>query len=252
MTSITSYIWAMNELARFNARTIECGALAINRILGLFITPVARPLIDCGGVSAMPPDPVTTVHDEGRDGFFAERGCPYPPNDRRFDAWWEGYHEAEADTAAGDMSCRQAYVAAKPRFSPMNTETEAMIDGMVPPLASERFHWIRRREIASSDQIPEWTTIGEWNNGMWTVPGSRKIASPNEMSSWGWSYLRPLLPHPLVVDEITGLCRYVTQDDIRRMEAICAAFDHVVGNARSSIECADRLRERLRGSISNG
>lgn len=52
----------------------------------------------------MAADTKPTVHDEGRDGFFAERGCPYPPNDQRFDAWWEGYHEAEADTAAGDAS----------------------------------------------------------------------------------------------------------------------------------------------------
>jgi len=38
------------------------------------------------------------VHEEGRDGFFAERYCPYPSSDPRFDVWWEGYNEACADT----------------------------------------------------------------------------------------------------------------------------------------------------------
>ncbi len=39
-----------------------------------------------------------TAHEEGRDGFFAETGCPYQSDDPRFDAWWDGYYDAKSDT----------------------------------------------------------------------------------------------------------------------------------------------------------
>lgn len=36
----------------------------------------------------------------GREGFFAETGCPYDPNQAEWEIWWDGWREAEYDTDA--------------------------------------------------------------------------------------------------------------------------------------------------------
>ncbi len=52
-------------------------------------------------------------------------------------------------------------------------------------------------------------------------------------------------PHPLVVDESSGLCRYATHNDIHRLEAICSAYKAMVADARERVVASDRLIGRL-------
>lgn len=78
------------------------------------------------------------------------------------------------------------------------------------------------------------------------VPNSKGIADAREPTD------RPR--HPLVIDEVSGLARYATQDDIRRFEAICSAYKEMVADARERNAASDRLIEHLTKmiSISNG
>ena len=50
--------------------------------------------------------------------------------------------------------------------------------------------------------------------------------------------------HPLVIDRHTNLARLATQTDIHRMEAICAAYDVLLSEAKAMAEKFEAIRER--------
>lgn len=57
---------------------------------------------------------------------------------------------------------------------------------------------------------------------------------------------RECLPnHPIVIDRLTKLGRLVTQDDIHRMEAICASYDAILRDFTERLHAADYLRKQL-------
>jgi hypothetical protein len=52
-------------------------------------------------------------------------------------------------------------------------------------------------------------------------------------------------PHPLVVDAVTGLCRYATQADVSQLESISAAYRAMIEDARERVAAADRFIEHV-------
>ena len=52
-------------------------------------------------------------------------------------------------------------------------------------------------------------------------------------------------PHPLVVDHVTRLCRYATQADVHRLEAINVLYDSLIRDAREMVAKAERFMERV-------
>lgn len=54
--------------------------------------------------------------------------------------------------------------------------------------------------------------------------------------------------HPMVIDRITRLARPATQDDIHRMEAICAAYDAILRDFVEKLRMAEYFQTRLENS----
>lgn len=52
-------------------------------------------------------------------------------------------------------------------------------------------------------------------------------------------------PHPLVVDRESGVCHYVTDDDIRHYEAISMAYAQMIEDAHRTVLRAEELFGRL-------
>lgn len=61
--------------------------------------------------------------------------------------------------------------------------------------------------------------------------------STNDERSQPTAEERP--PHPLVIDEKTKLCRYITDADVRRMETVCKAYTRLVASLRRHVEYED-------------
>lgn len=51
--------------------------------------------------------------------------------------------------------------------------------------------------------------------------------------------------HPLVIDASSRLARIATQEDIHRMEAICAAYDVMINELKATVEKFEAMRERV-------
>jgi hypothetical protein len=70
----------------------------------------------------------------------------------------------------------------------------------------------------------------------------KTVASSSPGGSTSTADIKPA--HPLVIDAHTRLARYATQNDIRRMEAICNAYDLLLEDVRNLVGRAEALAAR--------
>lgn len=59
---------------------------------------------------------------------------------------------------------------------------------------------------------------------------------------------QPNIPHPLVIDLVSGRARLATQDDIHRMESICVAYGALMRELAEQVRVAERLQSLLKSS----